>query len=193
VGLLVRSWPDESSLDKLEDALAGQSVFVCECGYGEHGEDIPNLLLTSKKNMDSNGDMDDFETWWSRYPRKRSKGDARKAWLQTDKIRPPLIQMLKALAVAKASPDWTKDGGIYIPYPATYLRAEAWADVHEIEIEQVQPDGKMWWESNSGIERKARELGQEWDSRIETWLMFVERIKRIAKVVPIQEAKQVSK
>lgn len=135
--------------------------------------------------------MDDFEAWWQRYPRKVAKGDARKAWKQTEKIRPPLAQLLKALSVARASEQWLKDGGQFIPYPATYLRQERWDDVHEIELAQVQHDGRMWWETNNGIERKAKELGQEWDARNETWLMFVERLKRLANVVPIQQAKQV--
>jgi hypothetical protein len=64
--------------------------------------------------------------------------------------------------------------------------------VHEVELEQVTADGKMWWETNSGVERKAKEMGEEWDARLETWQMFIERLKRKAKVVPIQEARQVS-
>jgi hypothetical protein len=136
--------------------------------------------------------MDDFETWWQRYPKKVAKGRARKAWIKTTPIRPPLSLMLKALSVARASEHWNKNGGEFICYPATYLNDERWDDVHEIELEQVQPDGRMWWETNVGIERKAKEMGEEWDARLETWLMFVERLKRKCKVVPIQEARQVS-
>jgi len=136
--------------------------------------------------------VDEFEEWWKRYPRKIAKGDARKAWRQTEKIRPPLSQLLKALSVARVSDQWLKDSGQFIPYPATYLRQERWDDVHEIELQQVQHDGRMWWETVSATERKAKEMGEEWDPRNETWLMFVERLKRKAKVVPIQEAKQVS-
>lgn len=136
--------------------------------------------------------MDDFDRFWASFPRKIAKGAARKAWIQTERIRPPLSHLLKALAVAKASDQWRKDGGAFIPHASTWLRQERWDDVHEIELEQVQSDGRMWWETNSGIERKAREMGQEWDAKTETWLMFVERIKRMCKVVPIQDAKQVA-
>lgn len=134
----------------------------------------------------------EFEKFWQAYPRKRSKGDARKAWIQTAKRRPPIMDMLKAVAVLCASDDWQKDGGQFIPYPAGFLRRECWEDVTEIQMAQVTADGKMWWETNNGIERKAKEMGQEWDARNETWLMFVERLKRLSKVVPIQEARQVS-
>jgi len=134
----------------------------------------------------------EFEKFWIAYPRKRAKGDARKAWIQSKDKRPPIMDILKAIAVLCASDDWRKDGGQFIPYPATFIRREQWADVTEIELAQVTPDGLMWWETNSGIERKAKEMGQEWDAKTETWLMFVERIKRMCKVVPIQEAKQVA-
>ena len=136
--------------------------------------------------------QEEFEQFWKSYPRKIAKGDARKAWKQTEKIRPPLSHLMKALAVAKASDQWRKDGGSFIPYPSTWLRGERWDDVMEIELAQVRADGRMWWETNHGIEAKAKEMGQEWDAKTETWLMFVERLKRLAKVVPIQEARQVT-
>jgi len=136
--------------------------------------------------------QDEFEQAWKFYPRKIAKGDARKAWMQTEKIRPPLARLLKAIAVARASDQWRKDNGSFIPYMSTWLRQERWADVHEIELDQVGSDGRMWWETNGGIEKKAKEMGEEWDARTETWLMFVERLKRKCKVVPIQEARQVA-
>lgn len=134
----------------------------------------------------------EFEKWWEAYPRKRAKGDARKAWMQMKGRRPPIMQMLRAIAVMCASDDWRKDGGQFIPYPASYLRAECWEDVTEIQLAQVTADGRMWWETNSGVERKAKEMGQEWDAKTETWLMFVERLRRLSGVVPIQAARQVS-
>jgi hypothetical protein len=134
----------------------------------------------------------EFEKFWQAYPRKRSKGDARKAWIQTAKRRPSIMGMMKAIAVLCASDDWQKDGGQFIPYPAGFLRRECWEDVTDIQMAQVTADGKMWWETNSGVERKAKEMGEEWDARLETWQMFIERLKRKAKVVPIQEARQVS-
>jgi hypothetical protein len=34
--------------------------------------------------------MQDFEMFWKEYPKKVAKGEARKAWIQTEKIRPDL-------------------------------------------------------------------------------------------------------
>lgn len=68
--------------------------------------------------------MTDFDEFWQAYPRKIAKGDARKAWVQTEKIRPPLDAVLNAIEQQKAAWDNPK----FIPYPATWLRAERWDD-----------------------------------------------------------------
>ena len=73
--------------------------------------------------------MEDFDTFWQSYPRKIAKGDARKAWQQTEKIRPSLDFILQAIEAQKA----TWDNPKFIPYPATWLRAERWDD----EVMQV--------------------------------------------------------
>ena len=70
----------------------------------------------------------EFEQFWEEYPLKKKKGDALKAWKQTSKKRPPLGALLSKLDALKASNDWKKDGGQFIPYPATWLRADGWED-----------------------------------------------------------------
>jgi hypothetical protein len=73
-------------------------------------------------------DFEDFESWYARYPRKQAKADAIKAWTSTAGKRPPLAQMIETLAWQVQHPDWTKDGGKFIPHPGRYLRAGRWAD-----------------------------------------------------------------
>jgi hypothetical protein len=68
---------------------------------------------------------DGFAEFWSAYPKKVAKGDAEKAW---KKHKPDIAACLAALAIAKTSPDWTKDGGQFIPYPATWLNGKRWED-----------------------------------------------------------------
>lgn len=103
-------------------------------------------------------DEDGFCKFWESYPKKRSKGDAYKAWCVTGDKRPAVDTIIKAITVLKASPDWTKDGGQYIPYPSTWLRAWGWEDVPEVDLKGVIK-GKMWWETVTGIEQKGGELG----------------------------------
>lgn len=133
----------------------------------------------------------EFSKFWEFYPKKKSKGDAYKAWLQTAAIRPPLASILKAVVVLKNSPDWQREGGQYVPYPASWLRAWGWADVAEVDKADVK-GGELWWKTTSGIESKAKELGMEWDAlNGETFLQFRDRVKAEAdsrKVVPLQAA-----
>jgi hypothetical protein len=133
-------------------------------------------------------DAAEFETFWKVYPRKKKKGDARKAWKQTEKIRPPLDRLVKAVIVARATPKWREEDGRWVPYPATWLRAEQWEDVHEVEVDRVR-DGKAWHETVAGIERRAKDLNMEWNAREETFQQFAQRVKAVSdsgNVVPIQ-------
>jgi hypothetical protein len=87
---------------------------------------------------------EDFEQFWKIYPRKVAKGDARKAWLTTTTIRPPIADLVKAVYAARASKQWLKDDGEFIPHPATWLRQERWADEHEVDLSQLSSDkGKV--------------------------------------------------
>jgi hypothetical protein len=66
------------------------------------------------------------------------------------------------LEAQKKQEDWRKDGGKFIPYPATYLRQERWDDELTIDLgDVVEVAGQIvnWWESATGIEKKGRELG----------------------------------
>lgn len=67
-----------------------------------------------------------FEDWYARYPRKKARQDALKAWRQTFAARPPLAVMLKALD--QAMREWAHRAPEHMPYPATYLRAHCWLD-----------------------------------------------------------------
>lgn len=74
-----------------------------------------------------------FARFWTSYPRRKSKGNALKAWA---KVKPAEIDALMAgLNRAKSSPDWQRDNGRFIPYPATWLNARGWED----EAQTAQP------------------------------------------------------
>ena len=67
----------------------------------------------------------EFEQFWTAYPKKKSKGAALKAW---STLKPPIGSILVALQWQRRQFDWTKDQGQFVPYPATYLRAQGWKD-----------------------------------------------------------------
>ena len=70
----------------------------------------------------------DFETFWKEYPKKKSKGDAEKAFSKLDIKNGLVDKILAALIVAKKSDSWVKDNGQFIPYPATWLNRRGWED-----------------------------------------------------------------
>ena len=70
----------------------------------------------------------DFDAFWALYPRKKSKGEAKKAWAQLKPSREIISAIMAKLPLLAASHDWTKEGGQYVPNPATWLRAEGWED-----------------------------------------------------------------
>lgn len=78
-----------------------------------------------KLPSDSAGEK--FEMFWAAFPRKIGKGDARAAW-KTFKCDANLEAILRAVGKARESADWQKDGGQFIPHPATWLRREGWSD-----------------------------------------------------------------
>jgi DNA replication protein DnaC len=76
------------------------------------------------------GEVTFFDQFWSAYPKKKAKQDALKAWKKITPIPDQtfLDTILAALKAAKASEEWTKDGGKFIPYPATWLNGRRWED-----------------------------------------------------------------
>ncbi|MFN0314758.1 MAG: hypothetical protein ACKVQA_06960 [Burkholderiales bacterium] len=70
----------------------------------------------------------DFDVFWAAYPRKTAKGAARKAWAKLAPDAATVQKMLDALNWQRNQPQWMKDGGQYIPMPATYLNQERWED-----------------------------------------------------------------
>lgn len=92
-----------------------------------------NKIEIEKKSYDADG----FAAFWAAYPKKAGKAAALKAW---NKLAPDVVlqeQMGKALEVQKQSQQWRKDGGQFIPMPATWLNGRRWED--EVQT-QTQPN-----------------------------------------------------
>ncbi len=89
---------------------------------GKPKTEKPRKPFTSKKQEHL------FDRFWEQYPKKRNKGTAERAWV---KIRPSddlFDSILAGLEKARGDPNWTKDGGQFIPYPSTWLNAKGWED-----------------------------------------------------------------
>ena len=75
-----------------------------------------------------------FQKFWSVYPKKRNKADALKAFRSVIKSGVSLDALLSAVEAQRKTPQWTKDGGQYIPYPATWLNRGAWEDEDVVTV-----------------------------------------------------------
>jgi hypothetical protein len=87
---------------------------------------VPKGTRMSVVNGAANGAA--FAHFWQAYPRKKSKGDAMKAW---DKLHPDQSlqdRIFDAIERAKISKDWRKENGQFIPYPASWLNKKRWED-----------------------------------------------------------------
>lgn len=69
-----------------------------------------------------------FDRFWAAYPKRRSRGEAEKAWLAIEPNEQLVETMVSTIERATTSVQWTKDAGQFIPYPATWLRARGWED-----------------------------------------------------------------
>lgn len=83
---------------------------------------------------------DAFEAFWRSYPRKVGKEAARKAFSKIRVGKGLLATMLAAIEAQKRSPDWRKEGGQFIPHPATWLNQGRWQD----EIAPPPADRTPW-------------------------------------------------
>ncbi len=72
-----------------------------------------------------------FEAFWSAYPKRVSKPQAERAWAKLHPDDATQRRILAHVQAQRATDQWTKDNGAFIPYPASYLNARRWEDFIE--------------------------------------------------------------
>lgn len=92
-----------------------------------------------------------FAAFWAAYPRKAAKDKALRAWRRLNPDEALCQRMAEALERCKASREWRKEGGAYIPYPATWLNGRRWEDedaplpeAGPSCCEALRPEGGRW-------------------------------------------------
>lgn len=71
---------------------------------------------------------ENFARFWGIYPRRVARLDALKAWQQLCPSAQLVTDILAAVAWQIDQPSWTREGGQFIPYPASWLRQGRWMD-----------------------------------------------------------------
>lgn len=119
-----RSTESSVSHDVAECSMESQTI--ADVAHTDTDTDTKETTIPA----DGGGDYSkEFSEFWLAYPRKVGKGDAWKKWKA--KVKPAkqiLPKILEALDWQKDSPNWTKDGGQFIPHPATYINQTRWLD-----------------------------------------------------------------
>lgn len=93
-----------------------------------------------RKRAQSRAHASLFDSFWRAYPRRKAKASAEKAFTKLNPDEELLNKMLKAIESQKQCDDWRKNGGQFIPYPATWLNQRRWEDEIEAELATVDVD-----------------------------------------------------
>lgn len=72
--------------------------------------------------------VEGFAEFWKTYPKKVGKDAAEKAWNRKVKTPETIKAILEAVKTQAGSDAWKKEGGQFVPNPATWLNAGRWKD-----------------------------------------------------------------
>lgn len=134
-----RKYPEPSFDSKL---LSNDGQMAANCQSESESESEIESEIESETNARA---RDAFDAFWAAYPKKVGKEAARKSFA---KVRVPVDQLISAVERQKCSEQWSKEGGRYIPNPATWLNQGRWED--ELDM----PAGKTGAKSFADIWRE---------------------------------------
>jgi len=118
----------------LNTLSANASVGLCVCdepsnGVTEEQEEQTEVPPQKHKGqIMSKTQLERFNQFWYEYPKKKAKVAAMKAWA---KLKPDDVlfdAIMLGLRRARASIEWKREGGRFIPHPATFLNQGRWED-----------------------------------------------------------------
>lgn len=141
-GEQIKSQPGESLTVEMAGTAAGKGT-----------REQPSKTLAERR----------FEEFWKAYPKKVGKKAAESSW---KKIKPDAElhdRIMTAIGRARVTEQWQREGGRYIPNPATWLNQGRWDDEYE---EVTQPYGsnsqhsrfKLAWDEDDETGDEEREI-----------------------------------
>lgn len=128
-----------------------------------HRADINMKALTrsreteaEKRREETEGVCEDFERFWSAYPKRKSKGQAEKTWAKIKPDAETVEAILNGIEAAKSGDLWQREDGRFIPHPATWLNAKGWLDSYE----PCRSAAADWWiKAGFGTKEAAQRSG----------------------------------
>lgn len=91
--------------------------------------------------------LEGFTVFYAAYPKKKARPKAYEAWQRLNPDAALRAQILAAVALQRRTDDWRKEGGKYIPYPASYLNGRRWED----DVPGAAPVGQTDWLHAAGF------------------------------------------
>ena len=107
-----------------------------DTGIGQDIESDPRPVSVAPDTRDDAAWIPErFAVFWAKYPKKVAKGAAVKAFTKLIKSQRDVDKFMKTLIGSlewwKSQQQWTKDGGKFIPNPATWLNRGNWEDIND--------------------------------------------------------------
>lgn len=145
------------SFDESSRILENVRESSCEDQGSRIKDQGPRKGSRTKYHLDG-VDEETFEKFWNAYPKKTGKQAALTAFAKIKNPETVVEQILQALAWQVESDQWRKDGGQYIPNPATYLNQGRWQDEPVTALREIN--------SQEMIELRNRRVVQEYNEEL---------------------------
>ena len=101
----------------------------------------PPSPAASPSGLEGDEKEKQFNRFWNAYPKRKGRTNALKAWLK-QKLDSKIETILEAIQRLRKDEQWTKNGGQYIPHPASWLNSGGWDD--EITIFTHNKGGNIY-------------------------------------------------
>lgn len=124
----------------------------------ENGNDNENGERETGTRPDgATGQASGFDRFWNVYPRRVGKQDALKAWGQLAPDEDLVDKIVAGVERWKTCDQWTKDGGKFICYPATFIRGRRWEEDDRPDVQSAAGGGsprKTYEDAGDFLERR---------------------------------------
>ena len=113
-------------------------------------DNINNNKKEKEKEKEKNNFSNEFETWWGKYPNKKSKQDALKVFSKIlSSKKATFDELMRGLDAYNDECKAKKTETHYIKHPSTWLNQGCWADEYNLQSKNrysVNDDDNAKWE-----------------------------------------------
>ena len=134
------------AVEQIAGGIASQTYAVPETSVKNQTQPSENLMLQTGGGEDSQSSSHSttladqrFEMFWDAYPKKVGKSAVLKAWNRLNPNGALFARMIAAISAAKASEQWQRENGRYIPNPLTWINQGRWDDECPVSAPYNQP------------------------------------------------------